>query len=93
MGPKGYSGVQGVRGRVGQNGSPGAKGDTGRRGLPGLDGPPGPPGPPGCVCNNLFFILDDYGFVKNTFRVLPKNISDIIYTPSNTLSCVQGKLL
>ncbi|XP_065892786.1 uncharacterized protein [Dysidea avara] len=88
-GPRGYDGPDGVRGRPGQNGSPGVKGVHGSRGLPGLDGPQGPPGPPGCVCNNLFILLDDYGFVKNSFSTLPQNSTGIEYE-AETLSCARA---
>jgi len=80
-GPRGYDGVDGVRGRSGQSGTPGLKGQRGKQGLPGADGPPGPPGPSGCVCNNMFIVLDDYGFLKNTFSTLPPNIIGIKYRP------------
>ncbi|XP_065921053.1 collagen alpha-1(I) chain-like isoform X2 [Dysidea avara] len=88
-GSRGFDGADGVRGRDGPAGTTGTKGLRGKQGLPGPDGPPGPPGPPGCVCNNLFILLDDYGFVKNTSSVLPQNNSDIGYKPE-TLTCVRG---
>ena len=45
--------------------------------------------PPGCLCNNLFILLDDYGFVKNTFSALPHNTTGIEYKP-DVLSCFRS---
>ena len=44
------------------------------------------------MCNNLFILLDDYGFVKNSFSALPQNSTGIEYE-AETLSCARGNNL
>ena len=93
QGPKGFEGAKGFRGEYGVQGMTGIKGQLGRQGRPGPVGPPGPPGPPGCLCNNLIIVLNNYGFVQESYSsfVMDKQentSAELFYKPN--ITCIRG---